>query len=391
MTFSPHPTPSAWASRAIATLATEAAAVPASPVHRFPLPDGWGIDLFLVDESTQPTGSLKHRLARSLFIDALESGRLREGCTVIEASSGSTAVSEAYFARMLGLGFIAVMPSSTSASKITLIEAAGGSCRLVDDPAGLAAQAHRIAAEVDGCFLDQFSNASRVSDWAGESGIAAALFRAASGTRHPVPHSIVVGAGTGGTSTTVGRYLRARGHATSVVVADPDGSAYFDAITGHTPTSAYRGSRIEGIGRPTAEIAFDPTAVDAALTVDDALSIAGMLLLEETCGLRAGPSTGTNLVGALTVAAGMRERGETGSIVTLLCDGAERYSASYYNDAWRIERGFDVSMGLGSLRRLLADAPSTDDGTPRVVRRQIPSSGPNPGGENSRTVMIALP
>jgi threonine synthase len=93
---------------------------------RYPLPAAWcdGVDvqLYLKDETTHITGSLKHRLARSLFLYALCNGWIGEGTTVIEASSGSTAVSEAYFAALLGLPFIAVMPSSTSATRIALIE-----------------------------------------------------------------------------------------------------------------------------------------------------------------------------------------------------------------------------------------------------------------------------
>ena len=72
---------------------------------KLPLPCYPDIDLYLKDESTHPTGSLKHRLARSLFLYALCNGWLHEHSTVIEASSGSTAVSEAYFARLLGLPF----------------------------------------------------------------------------------------------------------------------------------------------------------------------------------------------------------------------------------------------------------------------------------------------
>ena len=94
-----------------------------------------GIDLYLKDESTHVTGSLKHRLARSLFLYALCNGWLTERTTVIESSSGSTAVSEAYFARMIGLPFVAVMPAGTSPEKIALIQAQGGRCHLVDDPA----------------------------------------------------------------------------------------------------------------------------------------------------------------------------------------------------------------------------------------------------------------
>ena len=86
------------------------------------------IDLYLKDESTHPTGSLKHRLARSLFLYALCNGKISENTTIIEASSGSTAVSEAYFAQMIGVPFIAVMPKSTAITKIQQIEFYGGKC-----------------------------------------------------------------------------------------------------------------------------------------------------------------------------------------------------------------------------------------------------------------------
>ena len=81
---------------------------------RLPRFNAAGIDFYFKDESTHPTGSLKHRLARSLFLYALCNGWVGPETPVIEASSGSTAVSEAYFARLLGLPFIAVMPRSTS-------------------------------------------------------------------------------------------------------------------------------------------------------------------------------------------------------------------------------------------------------------------------------------
>lgn len=77
-----------------------------------------GISLYLKDESTHPTGSLKHRLARSLFLYGICNGWINEDTTIVEASSGSTAVSEAYFARLLDLPFIAVMPRATSKEKI---------------------------------------------------------------------------------------------------------------------------------------------------------------------------------------------------------------------------------------------------------------------------------
>ena len=100
-------------------------------LHVYPLPAEWEIDLYLKDESTHPTGSLKHRLARSLFLYGLCNGVIGPRTTVVEASSGSTAVSEAHFARMLGVPFVAVMASSTSPAKIQQSRVHGATVELV--------------------------------------------------------------------------------------------------------------------------------------------------------------------------------------------------------------------------------------------------------------------
>ena len=197
-----------WANEAVRSIEADANRSADTHLHAFPLPENWGIDLYLKDESVHPTGSLKHRLARSLFLYGLCNGWIGEGTTIVEASSGSTAVSEAYFARFLGLPFVAVMPASTSPEKIALIEAHGGSCHLVDDPATVYDEAHRLAAERGGYFLDQFTYAERATDWRGNNNIAESIFSQMALERHPVPAWIVVGAGTGGTSATIGRYVR---------------------------------------------------------------------------------------------------------------------------------------------------------------------------------------
>ena len=97
-----------WADEAVARLEADANRSADTHLHTFPLPAEWGIDLYLKDESVHPTGSLKHRLARSLFLYGLCNSWINEHTTIIEASSGSTAVSEAYFARFLGLSFVGV-------------------------------------------------------------------------------------------------------------------------------------------------------------------------------------------------------------------------------------------------------------------------------------------
>ncbi len=97
-----------WADEAVAAIEADQRRSADTHLWKLDVPALAGIDLYLKDESTHPTGSLKHRLARSLFLYALCNGHIREGAPVIEASSGSTAVSEAYFARMIGVPFYAV-------------------------------------------------------------------------------------------------------------------------------------------------------------------------------------------------------------------------------------------------------------------------------------------
>src|SRR5436190_2394247 len=143
---------------------------------RVPLAGVPDIALYLKDESTHPTGSLKHRLARSLFLYGLCNGWIGPRTTVVEASSGSTAVSEAYFARMLGLPFIAVMPRSTSAEKVAQIASYGGESHFVESAAAMYAESARLAEQLGGHFIDQFTNAERATDWRGNNNIAETIF-----------------------------------------------------------------------------------------------------------------------------------------------------------------------------------------------------------------------
>jgi cysteine synthase len=334
----------------------EADANRSADTHLVPvlLPAFADIDLYLKDESTHPTGSLKHRLARPLFLHALCNGQIAEGTTVIEASSGSTAVSEAYFARMLGLPFVAVMPRSTSGEKITLIEREGGRCHLVDDPTTVYAEAARLAQVTSGHYLDQFTFAERATDWRGNNNIAQSIFEQMQLERHPVPRWIVVGAGTGGTSATIGRYLRYRRYDTCLAVVDPENSAFFPSWRNADVQHATgRGSRIEGIGRPRVEPSFLPGVVDRMIAVPDAASIAMVQAMEPLLGRRIGPSTGTNLCGALRIATELRAAGQAGSIVTLLCDGGERYGNTYFNDDWLAAHDLEITPYHDAVAQLL--------------------------------------
>ncbi len=335
-----------WTDDAIRLIQADARRSADTHLLRYPLPAAWGtgadVALYLKDETTHITGSLKHRLARSLFLYALCNGWIDEGTAVVEASSGSTAVSEAYFAALLGLPFVAVMPAATSSTKVALIEAQGGRCHFVQNSSEVYAEAERVAHETGGHYLDQFTNAERATDWRGNNNIAESIFEQMQEERHPIPEWIVVGAGTGGTSATIGRYIRYRRHATSLCVVDPENSAFFPAYAEDRddvvmPVS----SRIEGIGRPRVEPSFLPGVVDRMVAVPDAASIAAARHVSAVLGRRVGPSTGTNLWGAFGLLAEMVGEGRSGSVVTLLADSGDRYHDTYFSDEWVSAQGLD--------------------------------------------------
>jgi cysteine synthase A len=298
------------------------------------------IFVYLKDETSHPTGSLKHRLARSLFLYALANDWLKDQCPVIEASSGSTAVSEAYFARLLGLPFIAVMPRATSPEKIAAIEFYGGRCHLVESPCNLNAEAEHLAQSVGGHFMDQFTYAERATDWRANNNIAESIFLQMRQEKYPIPDWIVCGAGTGGTAATLGRYVRYRQFESKILCVDPERSVFFDyyrTVQAGDPQpglSNSEGSRIEGIGRPRVESSFIAPCIDAMVKVPDDLSLASMRHVSRVLGRRVGGSTGTNFVGVLAAASAMREQGRSGSIVSILCDGGDRYAHSYYSRDW---------------------------------------------------------
>ncbi|MFC4158193.1 PLP-dependent cysteine synthase family protein [Chitinimonas lacunae] len=352
-----------WAAEAIRKI--EADFTRSADTHLIPLdlPGYCGIDIYFKDESSHPTGSLKHRLARSLFLYALCNGWLHAGSTVIEASSGSTAISEAYFARLLGLPFMAVMPATTSPEKIAAIEFYGGRCHLVTDPAAIYTESARLARETGGHFMDQFTYAERATDWRANNNIAEAIFHQMANETHPVPHWIVASAGTGGTSATLGRYVQYRRHPTRILCVDPENSVfhdYYESVRTGQPQPGLTlpcGSRIEGIGRPRVEASFVPGCLDAMLKVPDPLSFAAMRYLSNRFGRRVGGSTGTNFVGVLAAAQQMRAAGVTGSIVTILCDSGERYAGTYYNEEWYQRQGIDTAAADTILAAAVAGEP----------------------------------
>ncbi|EKT4487085.1 PLP-dependent cysteine synthase family protein [Shewanella algae] len=340
-----------WVNEAIAKIEADFQRSADTHLIKLELPAVAGVDIYLKDESTHPTGSLKHRLARSLFLYALCNGWIKQDTTVIESSSGSTAVSEAYFARLLGLPFIAVMPASTARKKIQQIEFYGGRCHFVNHSSEIYAESERLARELNGHYMDQFTYAERATDWRGNNNIANAIFDQMQREPFPIPEWIVMSPGTGGTSATIGRYIRYQQLCTKLCVVDPDNSVFYDYFQQRDAAiTCEQGSKIEGIGRPRVEPSFIPGVVDSMLKIPDAASVATIHWLEQIIGRKTGASTGTNLYGALMLAAEMKRDNRQGSIVTLICDPGERYLDTYYNPEWIAANIGDISQYQNKLK-----------------------------------------
>jgi cysteine synthase A len=236
------------------------------------------------------------------------------------------------------------MPATTSEEKVALIERQGGACHFIEEPNQIYAEARRLAEQLGGHFIDQFTNAERATDWRGNNNIAESIFEQMALEPHPEPDWVVVGAGTGGTSATIGRFIRYRRLRTRLAVVDPENSVFFSAWRDAEPAlTGCQGSRIEGIGRPRVEPSFIGEVIDRMIKVPDAASLATIRTVRRLLGRQVGGSTGTNLWGAFQIIAELKAAGRSGSVVTLLCDGGERYTNTYYDDAWLARHHLDLA------------------------------------------------
>lgn len=358
ITVAQRPVDQDFIATALAMLERDRRRCPETPLLALALPATPMIDLYMKDESAHPTGSLKHRLARSLFTSGIVAGVIRQGRPLVEASSGSTAVSEAYFARLLALPFHAVMPMTTARAKIHAIEAQGGQCHLVE-PHRLYDEARDLADALGGVYMDQFTNAAPATDWRCDN-IASAILAQMASEPHAIPEWIVAGAGTGGTATTIGRHCRYRGVATRLCVADVEHSAFYQGYRDQdSGARCPLPSRIEGVGRPRVEPSFLPGTVDRMMKLPDAVSIAGMRVVGDLLGRPVGPSTGANFVAAALLALEMTAENRTGSIATLICDHGARYADCHHDRRWLSRQGLAESVDAAEMAlrtMLLKDA-----------------------------------
>lgn len=288
-------------------------------------------------ESRNPGGSIKDRIGLPIIERAEREGRLKPGGTIVEGTSGNTGVGLALAAALKGYRCIFTMPDKMSQEKVRLLKAYGAEVIITptavppDHPDSYTTMAKRIAKETPNAVLaDQFYNEANPEAHTATTG--PEIWEQTQGR---VTH-LVAGAGTGGTITGVGRYLKGKNPRVQVVGADPAGSILAEYWRSNG-TNKVEGVpyKVEGVGQDKIPGALDMSIIDEFQTVvdRDAFSMARRMTREE--GLFSGGSTGLLVHVALTVA--RRVNDPDACVVTFQCDTGERYLSKLYNDEWMRE------------------------------------------------------
>jgi cystathionine beta-synthase len=329
-------------------------------IGRTPMLELTGFDtgpcrLFVKLESANPGGSIKDRIARSMIEAAEADGRLKPGGTLVEATAGNTGLGLAQVGILKGYRILLVVPDKMSREKIQHLRALGVDVRITRSDVGKGHpeyyqdMAERLAAAIPGAFyVNQFANPA--NPLAHETTTGPEIFEQMGGDLD----AMVVGVGSGGTMTGLGRYFRKVSPKTEMVLADPEGSILAPLV--NTGKTVEAGSWVvEGIGEDFVPTNCDLDLVSKAYALPDRESIAAARELLQRAGVLAGSSSGTLLAAALRYC---REQTEPKRVVTLVCDTGSKYLSKVYNDSWLAEQGLTAKQMHGDLRDLIARAPS---------------------------------
>ncbi len=307
--------------------------------------------LFLKLESMNPGGSIKDRVGLAMIEAAEAAGELPPGGTIIEATAGNTGIGLALAAAIKGYRLILVIPDKMSPAKIFHLKALGAEVHMTRSdvtkghPDYYQDVAARLVAETPGAWwANQFGNDANPA--AHEAGTAPEIWDQMD---HDID-AIVCGVGSGGTITGIGRYLKSVSPETDVILADPEGSILADLVNTGTAAETVGSWVVEGIGEDFVPPVSDMSLANRAYTIPDkeALEASRELLARE--GIMSGSSTGTLLAAALRYC---REQTTPKRVVTLVCDGGNKYLSKHFNDYWMRDQGFLESPTTGDLRDLI--------------------------------------
>jgi cystathionine beta-synthase len=307
--------------------------------------------LFAKLESQNPGGSIKDRIGLSMIEAAEKNGKLRPGGTIVEATAGNTGLGLAQVGILKGYKILLVVPDKMAREKIQHLRALGADVRLTRSDVGKGHpdyyqdMAERIAAETAGAFfVNQFANPA--NPFAHETTTGPEIWQQ---MEHDVD-AVVVGVGSGGTLTGLGRFFARTSPKTEIILADPAGSVLAPLLKTGKMTEA--GSWIvEGIGEDFVPDNADLSFVKASYAITDRESVEAARELLAKEGILAGSSSGTLLAAALRYC---REQKEPKRVVTLVCDSGNKYLSKVFNDFWVAEQGLSDRPLKGDLSDLIS-------------------------------------
>lgn len=300
--------------------------------------DGSKTPVYVKCEFMGPGGSIKDRIGLAMIEAAEADGSLKPGGTIVEATGGNTGLALAMAASLKGYGCICTMPDKMSSEKVKLLRAFGAEVVITptavpaDHPDHYLQKARSIAAETPGAIMtDQFYNQANPDAHYATTGCE--IWEQSEGR---VTH-FVASAGTGGTITGVGRYLKEKKPDVRIVGVDPDGSMIAPFFNTGEKIEG-RPYKVEGIGNDKIPGTLDLSVVDEYRSHDDGVAFRMARRVSREEGLFAGGSSGLLVHAAVEVA---REIDDPDAfVVTLICDWGERYLSKVYDDDWMRENGF---------------------------------------------------
>ena len=310
--------------------------------------------LFAKLENANPGGSIKDRIALSMIAAAEADGSLRPGGVIVEATAGNTGLGLAQVGLLKGYKLLLVVPDKMAREKIQHLRGLGVDVRITRSDVGKGHpdyyqdMAERLTRDIPGAlYINQFENPA--NPLAHETTTGPEILEQMEGDLD----AVVVGVGSGGTLTGLGRFFAKASPKTVMVLADPIGSILAPLVERGEVVQA--GSWvIEGIGEDFVPDNCDLELVSKAYEISDTESIATARLLLTKAGILGGSSSGTLLAAALRYC---RAQTTPKRVVTFVCDTGSRYLSKVYNDSWVAEQGLTDRTLHGDLRDLIARTP----------------------------------